>query len=41
MQILSETATPRGGSMPRIVVVTLIIIIFGVAMFFLRRYMER
>jgi uncharacterized membrane protein len=41
MQFWVETATSQGGSMPRIVVVTLIIIIFGVAMFFLRRYMER
>jgi len=27
--------------MPRIVWITLIIVIFGAAMFFLRRYMER
>jgi hypothetical protein len=31
----------RGGRMPRIVWIILIIVIFGVAMFFLRRYMER
>ncbi len=29
------------GSMPRIVWIILIIVIFGAAMFFLRRYMER
>jgi hypothetical protein len=30
-----------GSPMPRIVWIVLIIVIFGVAMFFLRRYMER
>jgi hypothetical protein len=30
-----------GSHMPRIVWIVLIIVIFGVAMFFLRRYMER
>jgi hypothetical protein len=29
------------GRMPRIVWIVLIIVIFGAAMFFLRRYMER
>jgi hypothetical protein len=29
------------GGMPRIVWIILIIVIFGAAMFFLRRYMER
>ena len=42
MQIfLVRRPLPEDTSMPRIVWIILIIVIFGVAMFFLRRYMER
>jgi hypothetical protein len=39
--ILFHRTVPEGDSMPRIVWIILIIVIFGAAMFFLRRYMER
>jgi len=42
MQYFSaETHIQEDDRMPRIVWIILIIVIFGAAMFFLRRYMER
>ncbi len=41
MQYFAADPTQEGDSMPRIVWIILIIVIFGVATFFLRRYMER
>jgi len=38
---LAQTLAQEDGRMPRIVWIVLIIVIFGAAMFFLRRYMER
>ncbi len=37
----AQTLAQEDGRMPRIVWIVLIIVIFGAAMFFLRRYMER
>jgi len=38
---LPQILIQEGDRMPRIVWIILIIVIFGAAMFFLRRYMER
>jgi len=38
---LAQNTIPAEGEMPRIIWIILIIVIFGAAMFFLRRYMER
>jgi hypothetical protein len=38
---LPEMPVREDGAMPRIVWIILIIVIFGAAMFLLRRYMER
>jgi len=39
--IFSPGTLAEDGGMPRIIWIILIIVIFGAAMFFLRRYMER
>jgi len=41
VQYYSARTLPEDGRMPRIIWIILIIVIFGAAMFFLRRYMER
>ena len=41
MQYFFSGTLVEDGSMPRIIWIILIIVIFGAAMFFLRRYMER
>jgi hypothetical protein len=38
---VAQILIQEDGGMPRIVWIILIIVIFGAAMFFLRRYMER